>query len=443
MSKFHTTVSRRDFMKGLGIAGAGVGVASLSTPSFHDMDDVMSAATAEIKHPWYVKQLDFEKPTVEIDWSIFERFDRTRKFTSRKFREGQGDVSVKYMQDLFPDYTGPSVRDTALSGASAASSKGRVSPKFDGSMEGVTIPPPDVKWNTTPEDNLRTLRSAFRFFGASDVAIVELTANTRKLIYKNNGKKPYNFKDADIPEETSTEFIIPNKARFVVFFSTLEATKQAMQAPAPTWSGYDHYNRVTNRVHYFLGALGYQHIEAGGICTSNSFAALSGVAEHSRAGHIATSYKYGNMLRGMHRIITDMDLMPTHPIDAGIAKFCETCKTCAERCPYDCMDMGEKAWTHWDAEAESTQNYVPGFKGWRTNVIYCQFCKNCHAQCPFNAADDAIVHEFVRATSAITPVFDGFFASMHKSFGYGTRNPNDWWETDVPTGRWDPAFIKA
>ncbi|ADJ26822.1 hypothetical protein Dehly_1541 [Dehalogenimonas lykanthroporepellens BL-DC-9] len=38
MTKFHTTVSRRDFMKGLGLAGAGLGAASVAGPSFQDLD---------------------------------------------------------------------------------------------------------------------------------------------------------------------------------------------------------------------------------------------------------------------------------------------------------------------------------------------------------------------------------------------------------------------
>ena len=53
------------------------------------------------------------------------------------------------------------------------------------------------------------------------------------------------------------------------------------------------------------------------------------------------------------------------------------------------------------------------------------------------------MHDFVRATAAITPIFNGFMANMHKSFGYGHREPSKWWDGDVPTGMWDPDYIKA
>ncbi|MEL7562418.1 MAG: twin-arginine translocation signal domain-containing protein, partial [Dehalogenimonas sp.] len=36
MSRFHSVVSRREFMKAIGLLGAGIGGASLVTPVFHD-----------------------------------------------------------------------------------------------------------------------------------------------------------------------------------------------------------------------------------------------------------------------------------------------------------------------------------------------------------------------------------------------------------------------
>ncbi|MGI2336762.1 MAG: twin-arginine translocation signal domain-containing protein, partial [Dehalogenimonas sp.] len=79
MSKFHTTVNRRDFMKGLGLAGAGVGAAALTAPQFHDLDEVISAPKANFKHAWYVKNRDAFNPTVEIDWDQIKPWTRDRK----------------------------------------------------------------------------------------------------------------------------------------------------------------------------------------------------------------------------------------------------------------------------------------------------------------------------------------------------------------------------
>jgi reductive dehalogenase len=452
-------------MKGLGLAGAGLGTAAATAPVFHDLDEVTSSAQGEIKHPWYVNKLDHENLTVEIDWGILQRYDARIRFqrindearalyqVARDLKSG--GLSNDWMMDKFPTYKGPDLRTVSMCDATSATRLDYAG--FDGSLKQVrgsragqplNIPTPEdegfTKWTGTPEENLRTLRSACRFFGASEIGVVEVTEKSKKLIYANDSSgKPLNFKSASVPEETDSEYIIPTSCRSVLFFSTLEATDQVKQAPAPTWSGYDHYSRVDRRINYFLGAMGYLHVDINRLSTSSAFGAMAGVVEHSRAGHIATSYKYGNMFRGMHRIVTDFPLPPTNPIDAGVAKFCENCKTCAESCPYEAMDLGDKSWEHSYPDDNRLGCLVQGYKGWRTSVLKCPKCKNCHTTCPFNAADDAIIHQIVRPVQAITPIFNGFFAQMHRTFGYGTRNPDDWWEHDVPMGRWDPSFIKA
>ncbi|MBW1854724.1 MAG: twin-arginine translocation signal domain-containing protein, partial [Deltaproteobacteria bacterium] len=75
MSKFHSSITRRDFMKGLGLAGAGLGATAAATPVFHDLDEVLSTGediTTQGKRPWWVKEVD--KPTVEIDLNLRTQF---------------------------------------------------------------------------------------------------------------------------------------------------------------------------------------------------------------------------------------------------------------------------------------------------------------------------------------------------------------------------------
>jgi len=471
MNKFHSTVSRRDFMKSLSLAGAGLGAAAAVAPAFHDVDELMSTASPK-RHPWYVKELDYEKPTVEIDWGVYQRVDRTRKVlgvtlpvtatrasdadvhqTVKEARaKKDGGRDINYMKELYSSYKGPTIRDYALTGATAAS--GGIghpftpTPNFLGVTTSVTIPtpesrnPPMTKWQGTPEENFLTLQNALRMYGASEVGVVELTANTRKLVNKNNSSgKPYNFKDIDVAEDTKSEFAIPNKAKYVVHFTTLEAS-QTRCAPAPNWNGYDLYYRVINLAHYFIGALGYQHLEVAGATQSDAFAALAGTGEHSRCSMVATNYRYGNMQRGMHRMITDMPLAPTKPFDAGIARFCVSCATCAHMCPYEALPLGDKRWDHEDPEEEKVQNYVPGYNGWRLYNFRCPRCKNCHTTCPFNSFTDASIHQLIRVTSANTTIFNSFFADMHEQFGYGTRHPDEWWNTSSPTGVLDLQLLK-
>ena len=70
MSKFHKTVSRRDFMKALGLGAAGLGAAAAATPVIHDLDELVSTANYDTDNinqpPWWVKNRDFKNPNVEI-----------------------------------------------------------------------------------------------------------------------------------------------------------------------------------------------------------------------------------------------------------------------------------------------------------------------------------------------------------------------------------------
>ena len=83
MSKFHSIVSRRDFMKGLGLAGAGLGVAAAASPVFHDLDELTASPTGEWKRSWWVKEREYDDPTAEVDWSMLKRLDHaaTRRGT--------------------------------------------------------------------------------------------------------------------------------------------------------------------------------------------------------------------------------------------------------------------------------------------------------------------------------------------------------------------------
>ncbi|GAI62827.1 unnamed protein product, partial [marine sediment metagenome] len=77
MSTFHSTLSRRDFMKTLGLSAAGLGAASAAAPVFHDLDELTSRSSgaANEKRPWWVKERDYLDPTCEIDWNILDRWD--------------------------------------------------------------------------------------------------------------------------------------------------------------------------------------------------------------------------------------------------------------------------------------------------------------------------------------------------------------------------------
>jgi reductive dehalogenase len=160
------------------------------------------------------------------------------------------------------------------------------------------------------------------------------------------------------------------------------------------------------------------------------------MGEHNRMAYPVISPEYGSMLRGMNRILTDMPVAPTKPMDAGLSRFCETCKICAEDCPFGALSSEDKSW---DGPA-----YQPkGFEGWRLDLHRCPFCDACQAMCPFNSTANAAIHTVVRATASVTSLFNGFFANMERTFNYGFKDPESWWDLQSePSFGIAPEFVK-
>ena len=52
-----------------------------------------------------------------------------------------------------------------------------------------------------------------------------------------------------------------------------------------------------------------------------------------------------------------------------------------------------------------------------------------------------MIHGMLKATIASTSIFNGFFASMSDAFGYGLREPEDWWDMNLPIFGFDTTVM--
>ena len=59
-------------------------------------------------------------------------------------------------------------------------------------------------------------------------------------------------------------------------------------------------------------------------------------------------------------------------------------------------------------------------------------CHICYAECTFNEGRESMIHNLVKATVATTSIFNGFFANMSTTFGYGARDKEAWWDESLP-----------
>ncbi|MGI2335882.1 MAG: hypothetical protein ACRKGH_04455, partial [Dehalogenimonas sp.] len=109
-------------MKGLGLAGAGIGAAALTAPQFQDLDEVMSAPKANFKHAWYVKNRDAFNPTVEIDWDQIKPWSRDSQW---------GNFQTIQNADVLPGFLDNQKNLQALKAQWIAEQKERYDLKFD------------------------------------------------------------------------------------------------------------------------------------------------------------------------------------------------------------------------------------------------------------------------------------------------------------------------
>ena len=82
---YHSTVSRRDFMRFLGMGTFVAAGGKLINGPFKDLDEMMASPMAERKLPFWVKEVD--EPTVQIDWENMEIYPHTVSYTHLRAHE--------------------------------------------------------------------------------------------------------------------------------------------------------------------------------------------------------------------------------------------------------------------------------------------------------------------------------------------------------------------
>ncbi|AII61463.1 reductive dehalogenase [Dehalococcoides mccartyi] len=478
MSKLHSTVTRRDFMKALGLTGAGLGVAAATTPVFNDLDDVKAASQADWKRPWWVKQVD--KPTIEIDWQMLQRWDqRTNLHFPHNMDKylGEGAMArasiegtakkLQRMQDGTPGY---SLKDQALSTGAIGLTSNFDLLSFINYLPLKVITPEEQglpKYQGTPEENTRMMRAAMRFFGAGQVSVWQLEeSTTKKLIYAwdrgtlwglpygtyGSSCKPYVFEDVEKSYETDSKYVIANNCKYVISYTVPMAKEAWRCAPtairdAANMSRYRIQGNIQTGTQKFLASLGYQALGApkgnpNGICPAPAALILSGIGEANRINQFITPEE-GSTAGGPYMIITDLPLAPDKPIDAGLFRFCHSCRKCAETCPSESIML--EAEPKWDCAPYQS----PGHKAFFKNDLNCNYYSNvqgfagcgiCMAVCTFNVNDVASIHHVVKATVSTTGLLNSFLWKADSAFGYGLKDPNDWWGLSLPQYGFDSTI---
>ncbi len=466
MANYHSTISRREFLRALGLGSAvaatvgAVPVASL--PQFRDLDEVMASSINLSKRPSWVKTT--EKPTVEIDWRQIKRFDYDEVMWSSGMLKAlgpeqyaevfrQGAVNTKKW--IFEGIPGCKLRDVAMNSCGIQLKPSFIGPQTSPTPESLGVP----KYQGTPEENARIVTVFLRLHGASHVGFIELeTATTEKLVYSYDsnvagfgpGQGPrIDIQDVDKPEDSPEKgyLILRKKARWVIVYS-LRMGDEQMLRPLTIVGGrvsgamYNLRTLIQGQLQNFLRTLGYMCLGQwgayNGLVQATAAGVLAGLGELSRVGHLITP-EYGLMQR-IFVAVTDLPLAPGKPVDFGLIKFCRVCKKCADYCPARAISPATEP--TWDTQGKPFRG--PGVKRWMLEEPMCVAyflmvgnCSTCFGVCPYSHRSKASWNTFMRSTVAANPSLNRFFRKADDFFyGAGPRGGEEiddiWNMTDLP-----------
>ena len=248
---------------------------------------------------------------------------------------------------------------------------------------------------------------AARVFGAAEVGFVRLNDRTKKLLYGN-----IRFEDVDEGYDPGDGTkVLPNKDLWVICAVIPQSLLFGKATADSNWGAtnglaYSLAHVFSGRMMSFLRSLGYQSYggDFNALGVAVGFGVLAGLGEYSRMG-LLVSPRFGSMLRTCYLVVTDLPLAESRPIDAGILRFCKTCKKCARLCPSGALSMKDRPF--WGGE-EPWQN--EGIEGYYTRGKTCfsqmfkypTNCGVCQTVCPYNKLDKAVIHDWLKATISVT-----------------------------------------
>lgn len=483
-------MSRRQFMKAVGLAGAGTGAAALVAPNFHDLDEVVASGDNLQKHPWYVKERERLDPTTEIDWNVIHRYDRRymgqcsnirAKYYGKAYVEKiDAESGALQKQRMIDNVPGFGHKWEALRTGLSQSNKWSVSflgPEVSGKITAATPESLGVpKWQASPEENSKLVVAAIRLFGMAEAGFNNLDSTWRTKLVAFNEKgsatgsqwidtdpanvpasaaRPIVYENVDQPYYTTEKWVIPaNKDLNVLYLGGPEPRETDRTYPSRISKSNLVANSGTRNIAFystynFMRALGYNMFGGTGHGTdcfqTPGVAVFTGKAEAARMANWVISPSWGPRSTDLCQI-TDMPLAETHPIDAGLWRFCKTCGICADSCPSNSiqgLDAGDPSYDMPPINGKADTQHIAGIKRFYYDGSGCRNyvnefipgsgCSACAANCTFSTGSGAMVHTVLKSTISYVPIFNGFLATMGRTFGYGAfEDPEEWWNASLP-----------
>jgi len=337
----------------------------------------------------------------------------------------------RYVSEGKPGF---SLLDRALMAGSAAllgqSGFSMHYPNLNGtSWETLTLGPHEGKcWEEEPAEAAAIVAVAARFFGAGDVGIAHLD---RRWVYSHyyhaetKTERPIVFNDEPGYEHytkpgfaANGEAVIPAGMKYVLVL-VHEMDYEAMKAGpnlvefAATRLAYSEIAFTAISLAEFIRALGYSAIPSANCVALNiPLAVDAGLGEMGRSGKLINR-RFGPRCR-ISKVITDLPMAVSVPVDMGVRRFCRSCRNCHSACPAKAISGSSQA----ISQAGGFTN--GGVYRWEIDGLKCrQFwtksgtnCGMCITSCPFNKARRT-GYDAARLLVSRTPLFNRLLLTLN------------------------------
>ena len=251
------------------------------------------------------------------------------------------------------------------------------------------------------------------FLGASLVGITELN---RDWVYRP-GWERYSHTEMDLDK------MMPASIKYAVVMAietNYDFVKYAptAKASAAAGLGYSKMAFLAPSMAKFIASLGYKAMACGNdTALSVPLAVDAGLGQLGRFGALLTP-EFGPRVR-LCKVLTDLPLKPTAPIDFGVTEYCDACHKCADYCPSQAILYGKR--THkkrtpstnpgllkWPFDGEKCMRYWYKNGAKTDKGMYHIDCYQCVNVCSFNKKP-GIGHDMIRWSIRHLPALDRFW----------------------------------
>ncbi|PVV82616.1 reductive dehalogenase domain-containing protein [Dehalogenimonas alkenigignens] len=443
MDKYHSSVSKNDYMKGLRFPRKG----EIDSSEFRDLDQMLNSS--EHNKPWFIKQVDV--PTVEIDLKLHNPYPQSAnvyninsffRYLNDPIKEAEivSNSKLREIDGILQQLPGNSLRDISLV-KSLISEYYYDLPSPLGGFRSIPSPKDYgvPRWEGTPEENASMILTVARATGCSYVGFIDLSDNKlgpiTNLFYSDTAVR---FEEGieDYKLQGLNTICYPSKCRYLIVLvpQMRSIYKRFGNFTTLATAGQDSTDKVLHlaKMMNFLHGIGYLGFEIRSPLPPLEI--LTGIGEYNRTHGPPITPAFGNeCLSGTFSILTDLPLAPSKPIDMGVLKYCEYCLKCAGACPAHAIDK-EKL-PSWEINT-GPWNASNDHKGYKNNSFKCMefivesiatgfrprlmgHCMNCVYSCPFTQS--TMLDKYLRPLPNVMP-----------TLSLDREHTRQFWDIDLP-----------